>query len=86
MPGLAEEAKSLCTCVVEMEEASEINSSEVWTRCKAADLEFVAKQARTKRAEHTAWIAQLEGGLQPLKGILDFFERRDNVADSRYCL
>lgn len=59
-------------------------ASKVRTHRRAAGMEVVAEQERTKRAKHTAWIAQLKGDLHELKSKLNVLERRNNVAFLRY--
>lgn len=63
MFGLAVEAKSHCAQLAELEEAPMTMALKVRSKCRTADIEVVAKQARTKRAESTARIAQMEGDL-----------------------
>lgn len=53
---------------------------------RTADMTVVAEQAQTDRAKHTAQIAQLKDDVHELKGKLDFFERRNIVADSLYSM
>lgn len=47
---------------------------------------MVAEQALSERAEHVAWIAQLEGDLYELMGQLHFLEYQNSVADLRYSI
>lgn len=66
-----------------------MNALKVRDKHRTADMEVVAEQTRTERAErveHTAGIAQLEGDLQELKEKLGSAERRNNVADLRYAM
>lgn len=83
---MADEAKSLRTRVAEMEKASKAKASKVWTNRKTVNMIAEAEQGRSNCAEHTARLAQLEGGLHELKGRLDFSERCNNVADSSYSM
>lgn len=86
MPGLAKEARDLRACVVALEEASKTKASKVCAKRRTAETEVVAEQTRTERAEPTAKIAQLKDVLHELNGKLDFSERRNSFADSRYSI
>lgn len=73
-----------CARVAELEEVSKTKASKVRAKHRAADIEVVAEQAHTKRTEHTARIAQLEGDLHKVKGKAGILGRLNNNADSRY--
>lgn len=42
---------------------------------------MVADQARTERAEQTAWLVQLNNDFHKYKGKLDSSERRNSIVD-----
>lgn len=67
--GLADEAKSLRACMTELVESFKKMLPNVWAKRRTADMEMVAKQART---ENMARIAHLKGDVHELKGKLEF--------------
>lgn len=86
MSGLADDARILRARLAELEQSSKTQAAKVWAERKTADMEVVAEQPRTNRAEHLARIAYLEGDLHQVKGKLDFLKRLNTVFDSRYSM
>lgn len=73
-----------CASVAEVEESSKKKSPNVPAKRRPADMEAVAKQARTERADHTARVTQLKGGFLEPKCKLEFLERHNNGVDYVY--
>lgn len=84
MPSLAEGEKSLCTRRGELEAPSKTKSTKEGAQRRIEDMKMVAEQVCLDRAEHTAWIAHLDGTIHELVGKLEFLQRHNDVVDSRY--
>lgn len=57
IPGLAEEARGLRAIMVELEVASRMKTSNLWSKRRTAEMNADAEKALTERAEHSALIA-----------------------------
>lgn len=86
MPSLDEDLKRMSAHVTELKKACSTIALKVRAKHGTADMEMVAKQTLTKRAEHTAQVASLKSDLHKLKAKLDFSKRCNYVADSRFTI
>lgn len=72
-----------------MDETSETKAAKVWTKCRAAGMQKVAKHARAEHAElaeQTNLTVQSGGDLRKLEGKLEFSEHRNKVSESQYSM